>query len=65
MIKFFSMEDLVMENLIVWAILCGICGAACATIAEKKYRDPQTWFWLGFFLFPFSFFVLLCLPEKK
>lgn len=54
-----------MEALIVCLILWGLFGAACATIAEKKDRDPNIWFWLGFLLFPFSFIVLLCLPPKK
>ncbi|WP_197047454.1 hypothetical protein [Planktothrix serta] len=63
-LKLLRIEGWVMEGLIILVVVGGLFGAACATIAEKKNRDSQTWFWLGFVFGLFSLIILLCLPAK-
>jgi len=52
-----------MEALLPVLIIWGICGVGCASLAEQKHKDPTTWFWIGFFVGPLAFLILLLIPK--
>lgn len=53
-----------MQNLIMiffWILL----GLACSHFANKRGRNPYTWFFIGMFLGVFGLLLLFVLPIKK
>jgi hypothetical protein len=52
-----------MAELVFILIYAGICGAACASIAEGKGRNGQTWFFLGAIFGLIALAIIAVMPQ--